>query len=354
MKHTGRGPVEVRLAVTPSARFELIDVRAAAAANHRGLFDGFQQALYCSYHTTAGYLDQGVVRRFAERSADIRSYFRVFQTLFPEAAGYRHDQLPERNDLSPAERAVEPRNADAHLAFIGAGLQNCVRYINRPGEPVFLVELDGVTDGRVRTRDTSIVAYNGEEVVARRTLMVPISAHPVESVNLKDPSLGIYSQLQEMLRQEGVTMGRVHLRLAPLEEHAGLTINEFEPLLMRHDLAEVVKNPFRFVTERGRSLVRDPWTIPQKTIGYARYDLIRAFNELFDALRLGQSRLETTMARIFAVPARRFSVSLLVSDHESSGQGALVGGRYQSPILLQWRGASGQQRRIEATLTKLT
>jgi hypothetical protein len=128
---------------------------------------------------------------------------------------------------------------------------------------------------------------------------------------------------------------------------------------MRHDLAEVVKNPFRFVTERGRSLVRDPWTIPQKTIGYARYDLIRAFNELFDALRLGQSRLETTMARIFAVPARRFlrvkrSVSLLVSDRESSGQGALVGGRYQSPILLQWRGASGQQRRVEATLTKLT
>jgi thiamine phosphate synthase YjbQ (UPF0047 family) len=354
----GRDPVEVRLAVTPSSRCELIDVRAAAAAAHGDLFNGFQHSLYCSYHTTAGYLDQGVVRRLRERRADVRSYIRVFQTLFPEAAGYRHDQLPERRDLSPAEREVEPKNADAHLAFIGAGLQSCVRYVNRPNEPVYLVELDGIVDGRVRTRETSIVAYNREDVVAQRTLMVPISPHPVESVNLKDPSLGIYAQLEEMLAREGVTKGRVHLKLSSSEEHAGLTINEFEPLLMRHDLAEVLRNPFRFVAQKGRNMVREPWTIPQKTLDYARYDMIRVFNELFDALRLGQSRLETTMARIFAVPARRFlrvkrSVSLLVSDPDSSGRGALVGGRYQSPILLQWRGASGQQRRIEATLTRL-
>lgn len=354
-----RGPVEVHLAVTPSSRFELIDVRAAAAASHGDLLDGFHRALYCSYHTTAGYLDQNVVRRFTKRREDVRSYIRVFQTLFPEAAGYRHDDLPERGDLSPAERDVEPRNADAHLAFIGSGLQSCVRYINRPGESVYLVELDGISEGRVRTRDTSIVAYNREEVVAQRQLTVPISLHPVESVNLKDPTLGIYPQIEELVARQGIAKGRVHLKLPAEEGHAGLTINEFEPLLMRHDLAEVARNPFRFVTERGRSLVRDPWAIPQKTIGYARYDMIRAVNELFDALRLGQSRLETAMARVFAVPARRFlrvkrSVSLLVSDHDRSGQGAVVGGRYQSPILLQWRGAAGRQRRIDLVLTRLT
>ena len=34
--------------------------------------------------------------------------------------------------VARAQRQVEPRNADSHLAFIGAGLRNCVTYVNRP------------------------------------------------------------------------------------------------------------------------------------------------------------------------------------------------------------------------------
>jgi thiamine phosphate synthase YjbQ (UPF0047 family) len=354
-----QSPVEVHLAVSPSTRFELIDVGAAVRADHGDLLAGHRRALYCSYHTTAGYLDQALARRLAHARTDILSYMRMFQALFPEAAGYQHDNLPQRRDLSEAERGVEPRNADAHLAFIGAGLQNCVRYVNRPGEPVYLVELDGVANGRVRQRRTSIVAYDHEEVVGRETITVPVSAHPVESVNLKDPLIGAYDRIEQLVARAGVSKGRVHLSLAAGEEHAGLTINEFEPLLMRHDLAAVVRNPLEFLRIEGRDLVRDPWAIPQKTIAYARYDMIRVFNELVDVFRLGQSRLERLMARLFAVPARRFlrvkrSVSLLVSDHDRPGYGAVAGGRYQSPILLQWRGANAGRRRIDLTLTRLT
>jgi thiamine phosphate synthase YjbQ (UPF0047 family) len=333
-------------------------VGAAARASHGDVLDTYQRALYCSYHTTAGYLDQAIARRLDHARIDISSYLRLYRALFPEAAGYRHDNLPERRDLSDAERVVEPRNADAHLTYIGAGLQSCVRYVNRRGEPVYLVELDGICNGHARRRRTSIVAYDREEVVGRETLVVPVSAHPVESVNLKDPLIGAYARIQELVAREGVTKGRVHLSLAAGEEHAGLTINEFEPLLMRHDLTAVVRNPLRFLTVEGRDLVSDPWAIPLKTIAYARYDMIRVFNEVVDVLRLGQSRLEQVMARLFAVPARRFlrvrrSVSLLVSDHGRPGRGAVAGGRFQSPILLQWRGAPSGRRRVELTLTRL-
>ena len=170
------------------------------------------------------------------------------------------------------------------------------------------------------------------------------------------------TQLVEITRDvddalEGVDGASAALVFVP-HTTAGLTINEFEPLLMRHDLAAVVRNPLEFLRVEGRDLVRDPWAIPQKTIAYARYDMIRVFNELVDVFRLGQSRLERLMARLFAVPARRFlrvkrSVSLLVSDHDLPGYGAVAGGRYQSPILLQWRGAPAGRRRVDLTLTRL-
>jgi hypothetical protein len=57
------------------------------------------------------------------------------------------------------------------------------------------------------------------------------------------------------------------------------------------------------------------------------------------------------------LPAARFlrmkrSVSLLVSDQECQGRGAVVQGCYQSPILVQWHKAAGQQRTVDITLTR--
>jgi thiamine phosphate synthase YjbQ (UPF0047 family) len=352
-------PVEVSLAVTPSARLDVIDIRDHLPANEREALEVFPRALYCSYHTTAGYLDQGFASRLNAARVDIPAYIQVFQTIFPEAAGYRHDELHLRADLSDDQRHLEPRNADAHLAFIGAGLRNCVRYVNRPHEPVYFIDLDGMRSGRPRQRLTSVIGYTDEEVVARTRLTVPISAHPVDSVNLKAADVGVYAQIQQLIALHGVATGRVHLVLAADEEHAGLTMNEYETLLMRHDLAEVLRDPLRFMAEKGRNAVADPWTIPHKTIGYAQYDLVRVFNRLFDTFGMNESLIEKAIARILAMPARRFlrmkrSVSLLVSDRECAGRGALVGGAYQSPILVQWDKASGERRRIDLTLTRLT
>jgi hypothetical protein len=350
-------PVEVSLEITPSARFDVIDVRDRARILERDL-EPFPHALYCSFHTTAGYLDQGLASRL-KASMGIHRYMRLFQTFFPEGAGYRHDRLHLRQELSERERDVEPRNADAHLAFIAAGLKSCVRYVNRPSEPVYFIDLDGMCGGRPRRRTTSILAFTSEDVVCRERIVVPVSAHPVDSVNLKDPRLGLYPQLHELIARHGISTGRIHLSLPASEQQAGLTINEYETLLMRHDLFEVLKNPLRFMAEKGRNLLADPWAIPNKTIDYAKYDMVRFFNELFDTFRMNESLVEKILARMIAVPARQFfrmkrSVSLLVSDSGTPAHGGVVGGAYQSPILVQWHKAPGRQRHIEITLTRIT
>jgi hypothetical protein len=95
--------------------------------------------------------------------------------------------------------------------------------------------------------------------------------------------------------------------------------------------------------------------LPVKTLGYAKYDLVRGFNELVDALGLSESLFERLLARAIAVPAARFlrmkrSVDLLVSDRHSPGNGAIVEGKYQSPILVQWRPTSTRARRVVVRL----
>src|SRR5204863_86384 len=80
-----------------------------------------------------------------------------------------------------------------------------------------------------------------------------------------DPRLGLYAWLDELIARHGINKGRIQLTLARGEHQAGLTINEYETLLMQHDLIDVLRNPFRFVAEKGRNLLADPWNIPNKT-----------------------------------------------------------------------------------------
>ena len=72
-----------------------------------------------SSHTTAGFLDRSLAARLTPES--VPGYLEAFRALFPENAGYEHDRLDRRNDLDPKQRAIEPRNADSHLAFIAGG-----------------------------------------------------------------------------------------------------------------------------------------------------------------------------------------------------------------------------------------
>ena len=350
-------PVEVALEISPRVRVDLVDVRKRVSETHGNILERFPRALYCSFHTTAGYLEQSLATRLNKKRNGLARYLTFFRKIFPKGAGYKHDELDLRAELSEAERQVEPCNADSHLAFISAGLRSCVTYRPRPGEPVYFIDLDGVNGGRPRQRMTTVLGFNTEDEVARERVEVPMSKHPVDSVNLKDPCFGIYKRCQELIDRHGVAKGRLQLTLAPGEDQAGLTVNEYETLLMRHDLAEVLRNPLRFMAEKSRHLLADPRAIPKKTKNYAKYDMVRVFNELFDAFGLSDSVVEQFVSRFFGAPARHFlrmkrSVSLPVSDRETPGEGRVTQGQYQSPILVQWRRADRRTRLVDITLTR--
>jgi thiamine phosphate synthase YjbQ (UPF0047 family) len=350
-------PLELTVDVVPRARFDMIDLRGCLPPDSAGALQRYPNCLYWSSHTTAGFLEPNVASRVMKKPG-IAGYLEAFRAIFPEGADYEHDQLDRRLELPPEQRGVEPRNADSHLAFIAAGLRTCVMAANRGTEPVCFVDLDGMNAGRARHRVTRVIGYHGEEEVIRTQIEVPVSSHSVDSVNLRDPRLGFSQQLDELVKRHGVGRGRIRLTLHHGERHAGLTVNEYETLLMRHDLPDVLRDPLRFAIEKGRHALADPRAVPAKTLGYARYDLVHVMNKVVDALGLNESIVERLMARTLAMPAARFlrmkrSVNLLVSDGARHRHGKVVEGRYQSTILVQWHRAPRQARIVDVTLTRL-
>jgi thiamine phosphate synthase YjbQ (UPF0047 family) len=348
---------EVRLSLAPQRRFEAIDVNTRVADEAGDVLKRCQRALYCSLHTTAGYLDQSLSVRLRDNQDQLSKFFRTFHALFPHGAEYRHDRMELRTELTDAQKKVEPRNADSHLTYIGAGLRNCVTYRTRPGAPVYFIELDGKSDVMRRQRTTTVLAYDAERIISRTSVRIPISRHPIESVNLGDPRLGLLEQVNDLLVRSGLERGRVDLVVAPEERHVGLTVNEYETLLMQSDLMDVLRNPLRFARIKARNMLDDPLAIPGKTLSYARYDVVRVLNSLMEALRLDQSSFERLIAKVMAVPAKRFirsrRVSFLASTDADSPAARLVRGTYQSPILVQWQPAERQERHIDIVLVQL-
>jgi hypothetical protein len=263
-----------------------------------------------------------------------------------------------RAELSNEDRLQEPPNGDAHLTFMSCGLQSCVTYFNRPGLPVFLLDLDGVYRGTARKRHASVVAYHREAVVADVEAQVPVSRHAIDSVNLRDSRIGLDQQIDELLRTHEIESGRLDIILDAHERAAGLTVNEYETLLMRYDLADVLRDPFRFMARQGRRMLRDPRAVPTKSLGYARYDVVRVINRLMDATGLSESAFEMLLSRLMAVPAERRlrfkrSLSMPVKTGDD-GCPRIVTGRYQTPILIQWAAARGQTRKLSLRLTRFS
>ncbi|MFO7767880.1 MAG: hypothetical protein R6W82_02845 [bacterium] len=350
-------PTEISLSLVPSSRFATIDVARYVENEYEGFCEAYPRGLYCSLHTTAGFLDRSLSSRLDHSAERVDQFIGAFQTLFPPEQDYRHDQLHLRHELSEEQKRVEPRNADSHLTFMGAGMRNCVTYLNRPGQPVYFIDLDGVNGKVQRERRTRVLGYQEEEVVDRRTLEVPVSRHPIDSINLADPRDGFLERIDEVIAREGIQKGRIDLALDPAESRAALTVNEYETLLMRHDLPHVLRNPLRHAAIKGRNMIRDPLAIPGKTMNYAKYDFVQVFNQLLEALHISDSVLERLLARFLALPAERFlrmkrSVSFLVSDGDTGRPGRLVRGRYQSPILVQWGAAEAQRRRVTLSLVR--
>jgi hypothetical protein len=188
---------------------------------------------------------------------------------------------------------------------------------------------------------------------------VPVSMHPIDAVNLKGAKIGIYEQVAEFIARYGVEKGRVRIELDATEQFASLTVNEYETLLMQHDLAEVLQHPLKFATEKVRHVWNDPRAVPGKARSYAKYDLPHTVNRLLDALGFEAPLIERLIARSLEAPASRFmrmrrSIDLMVSDSAEPGRGALVEGTYQTPILVQWRSARSTARTLEVALTRFS
>jgi thiamine phosphate synthase YjbQ (UPF0047 family) len=351
-------PTELHLTLTPAGRFDAIEVTRRVEEDFGDVLQRYPRALYCSFHTTAGYLSRGLAARLHHHQDKLALFFRGFRALFPPNAPYRHDQMHLREELTEAQREVEPRNGDSHLTFIGAGMRNCVTYAGQDQAPVFFVDLDGINEGRARRRETSVLAYTRERLVERVRLQVPLSRHPIDSVNLADPKLGLLEAVDDLLARSGLEKGRVDIALAAAERDAGLTVNEYETLLMRHDLAEVLRDPLKYAALKGRHMLDDPLAIPGKTLNYARYDVVHVMNTLMEAFRVSESFLERLVARVMSVPARHLirsrRVSFLASDPAGTGRTQLVRGIYQSPILVQWQTAERRSREIEVSLVRLS
>ncbi|SRR5690606_17802816 len=344
--------------LTPSARVDIIDITSRIAEEYGDVLSQYRKALFCSHHTTAGFFDQNLLSRLDHSPDSLKVFLRTFQELFPPGAEYHHDQLHLRTELTEEERKSEPRNADSHLKFISSGLESCVAYKNAPDAAVYFVDLDGINQDRPRLRHSTIVAFNDEEFVDRRTFEIPVSSHAIDSINLKDPQLGFYGRLQDLVALHGIDKGWIEIELDPEERNTALTVNEFETLLMKHDMIDVLQNPLRFVAQKGRSMIRDPRAIPGKAKNYAKYDLVRLLNEVLDTLGLNESVVERVIDRLMAFPASRFlrmrrSIRLLVCDDDTcGGAGTIVQGRYQSPILVQWAKASSGTRRLTVTIKR--
>ncbi|PSQ84195.1 MAG: hypothetical protein BRD44_01815 [Bacteroidetes bacterium QS_7_67_15] len=398
---------EVTLELKPAQRFDVIDVNQRAEAQAgAGFFKKHRKTLYCSYHTTAGYLEQRVAERLSPRPGQVRGFLKPYQRLFPPDADYFHDRLEHRDELSDEQRQTEPRNADSHLTFIGSGLESCVTYRNHaPGAPAYFIDLDGVnTNGpggrERRRRRTTLIGFDQATRVAQVELEVPVSGHPIDSVNLKDPSLGLYEQVEDLIAHYGIKKGRLDLTLAEGEKHASLTVNEDETLLMTHDLRDVLGDPLHFMARKGwnlgRLLFRNPGALRPTAKRYAKYDLVQVVNKALDKTGLDGSLAERVIGRFVTGPVERRlrmkrAMSLFISDDEptngalpggtanhageecggagvreygrenghaenapSPGRryGRIVQGRFQSPILVQWRPSDTDTRRIVATLSR--
>jgi hypothetical protein len=140
------------------------------------------------------------------------------------------------------------------------------------------------------------------------------------------------------VEREGISSGRVGIRLADPSPGVGITVNEFEALLMGRDLTRVLADP----------------------LGFARSGA-EALSGTLSALGMTSRRLRRLMDRALARPAGRFlrmqrEVSLGVlpprdatgTPASDSGEpGTVVSGTYQSPLLVQRTGAARGTRALD-------
>ncbi len=80
----------------------------------------------------------------------------------------------------------------------------------------------------------------------------------------------------ELSEQHRVSFGRVDVSLLAEERNTGLTVNEYETLLMKHDLKDVLRNPLHFVAQIGREALHEPCAMCSTTRSTMRSRYLKA------------------------------------------------------------------------------
>ena len=104
-------------------------MRSRFPAEHEALA-AYPQCLYWSSHTTAGFLDRSISARLNLQR--VSTYVEAFRTVFPEGAGYEHDQL--RSPRGSRRRAAGRRTEERRLAPGVHGQRPApLRHASQPG-----------------------------------------------------------------------------------------------------------------------------------------------------------------------------------------------------------------------------
>jgi hypothetical protein len=330
-----------QLAIHPRKRPEILDLRALVQDD----MGRYRHLLCVSHHTTAGFLDPTLRRRVGEDEQRLTAFVDALAAFFPPEAGYEHDRLSLRDELSEAQKLVEPLNADAHLAFIGGGFSNCVVECPVSKAPIWFVDFDGVFLDRQeqlnqRTRTATLVGFNQEHTVHSISVKIP-DVQEGQMVRLDAPELGLLDAIQSGISAKGIAAGRIRVDLEHPRRGEGLTMNEFEALLMERDMRRIMADPFNFAREGTKGL-----RLALEALGVTPRRLSRLLNRL-----LGPA--EPQLLRL------QHSLSIAVLPEASDGvrdameaPGRPVMGTYQSPILVQR--PAGSSRSLRLTFSELS
>ncbi len=366
--NSNHSPTVTTLNLSARSRLDMQNISEMLAKADNGSFTSFDKVAIASMHTTAGFLEQPFATKLGNSAEGIGHLVRSAHRLFPEGAPYWHDQMELRDELSEEQRKVEPLNADSHLAFICLGLCNSVQYTFAPKNPIYFIDLDGESRGTFRSRKVLAIGYNDTECIYEQSLSVDM---PEQERCAVDLSKNI-SDFQALAAEHKIRQGLITFELEPDENHAGITVNEFETLLVERDITDVLLNPLKYIKNNVSEFARKPLMIPRKAKKILMYELhlairdglkwagrsVSAVEYIAERLHMRLPLLEYVIDRIAnPIEARWMNLGskarFLINTEDGETSGSVKIGTYQSPILIQWRRPDSDVRRLRARLLRL-
>ena len=133
-------PAEIRLEITPRARFDVIDINRRIADEHGDVLGAFPRALYFSYHTTAGYLEQALSTRLNGGKDGLQVGNRIF--VVRRGDGYR--PIMEGWD---AQDASFPKELVAELWVVDVRDKAAVAWVARSSKELRVGEVAELRKG---------------------------------------------------------------------------------------------------------------------------------------------------------------------------------------------------------------